>query len=90
MEQAGTIEVEVVFMVVVAQVKVSCPPGHGRESAMSLPSGPSLFLAPIQPASVGHSSLLGEGSPPHSSPSLAASLGCSWQRLASPAFPMTE
>lgn len=41
MEQAGARQVEMMLVVVSAQVKVSSPPGHGGEGAVSLPDDPS-------------------------------------------------
>ena len=41
MEQAGAAQAEMVLMAALAQVKVSSPPRHGGEGAVSLPGGPA-------------------------------------------------
>lgn len=79
-----------VLMVVSAQGKASSQPGHGGEGAMSLldgPSGSNPMSSLLPSTALRHPSLPGEGSPCLSSPSGEASLGCSWQNLASPLSP---
>lgn len=88
-DHAGATQVEMMLMVVLAQVKVSSPPGHGGKGAMSWPEGPSGGIpmpSPSLTCTAGQPRLLGEGSPLLLSPSGTASLGYSWQRLASPPF----